>query len=394
MESKNHIELGNDLHLFFFDTYSPGSCFFLPHGAVIHRKLIERLRKYYKKNRYVEVVSPNLYDKKLWEKSGHWDKYKDNMFLINKTREEGMEFSLKPMNCPGHCVLFNRMNVSHKMLPVRMAEFGVLHRNEISGSLRGLTRVRRFQQDDAHIYCTLEQVESEIESLLEFIVGLYTDLNFECAIEVSTRPDNYIGKLNSWDIAEEILQKVVNNVTGKPPIINAGDGAFYGPKIDISLKDSLDRSHQCGTIQLDFNLPERFELKYVDADNTLQQPVMIHRALLGSLERFIAIVLEHTQGKLPLWMSPRQIMVLPIDPKIHGEYAKKVFDQLIDYEVELDDSSDDLRQKIKKAEIMKFNYILVIGNREIEKNTIAVRERDVKGLQVVSVDQFIKKLNI
>jgi len=408
---KTHIELGHDLQLFFFDPVSPGSCFFLPHGATVHRKLIEYLRKYYRKAGYREVVSPNIFDKKLWITSGHWDKYRKNMFLIKKNseirREEGdqkdeednsdeMEFSLKAMNCPSHCVIFNQMNISHKQLPLRMADFGVLHRNELSGALRGLTRVRRFQQDDAHIFCHLEQVEEEIKNLLEFIDQLYTGLGFKYGIEVSTRPEgSFIGELETWNQAEEILKRVVSGVTGKDPVINAGDGAFYGPKIDISLQDSLGRWQQCGTIQLDFNLPERFDLKYLDQENELQRPIMIHRALFGSLERFMAIVLEHTNGKLPFWMSPRQVLVLPINPEKHGSYARGVMDQLIDmgFEVEINDSNDDLRQKIKEGERLRFNYMLVIGDKEVDGQVVAVRERDVRGIKVMKLNEFGVKLH-
>lgn len=397
MSTKTHIELGNELKLFFFDPVSPGSCFFLPHGAVMHQKLINHVRKYYRKMNYKEVVSPNIYDKKLWITSGHWEKYRENMFLLQDKftdsdeaipeGEEHIEFSLKAMNCPGHCVIFNKMNLSHKQLPLRLAEFGVLHRNELSGSLRGLTRVRRFQQDDAHIFCSLDQVEAEIQEMLRFIDELYVGMGCEYQIEVSTRPEKFIGDEEVWNRAEEVLKKVVATATKKDPVINEGDGAFYGPKIDISIKDSLDRWHQCATVQLDFNLPERFGLKYAGADQTLKQPIMIHRAFYGSLERFIAIMLEHTQGKLPLWMSPRQVLVLPIR-SIHRDYAYEVASYLDEFEVEVNDSDDDLRQKIKEGEVMKFNYILVLGDREVKDKTVAVRTRDVKGIKVMSLEEF------
>lgn len=403
---KDHIQLGHDLKLFFFDPVSPGSCFFLPHGQLIHQKLIDQIRKFYKKQNYKEVVTPNMYDKKLWITSGHWDKYAENMFHIrqhedDKCNPDALELSIKPMNCPGHCILFKKLGVSHKDLPLRLAEFGVLHRNEASGALRGLTRVRRFQQDDSHIFCKLEHVEGEIVSLLSFIDTLYKEFNLEYKLELSTRPENFIGNIENWNKAEEILKDTIVKFLKKEPIINEGDGAFYGPKIDISMKDSLNRWNQCATIQLDFNLPERFKLGYLDYDQTLKQPVMIHRALLGSLERFIAIILEHTQGHLPFWLSPRQIIILALKPEhvVHANQVRKIllekFDSQ-DLQIDLDDSSDDLRNKIKAAEVMKYNFVLVIGDREVQNNSVSIRTNE-KGVTKefkgeISVEKFLEFL--
>lgn len=399
---KDHIQLGHELKLFFFDPVSPGSCFFLPHGHIIYQHLIDRIRRFYKKENYKEVLTPNIYDKKLWITSGHWDKYRENMFHIKQSPEDeanpdALCLSLKPMNCGGHCMLFKKLNPSYKDLPLRLAEFGVLHRNEASGALRGLTRVRRFQQDDSHIFCKLEHVEQEIVSLLSFIDMLYKELDLEYKLEVSTRPENYIGNIENWNKAEEILKETLQKIMKREPIINEGDGAFYGPKIDISMKDSLGRWNQCATIQLDFNLPERFQLGYLDSDQTLKQPVMIHRALLGSLERFIAIILEHTQGHLPFWLSPRQIIILALKPE-NVQHARKVREQLLelDLQVDLDDSNDDLRAKIKSAEIQKYNFVLVVGDREVQNNSVSVRTNE-KGISKefkgeVPVSKFIEFL--
>lgn len=427
---KTHIQLGHDLKLFFFDPVSPGSCFFLPHGFKIHSKLIKRIQAYYKFAGYQEVITPLMFEKQLWITSGHWDKYRDNMFLIQKEHkdvtksssepltspesleavsvsasesfsESGSEYSLKPMNCCGHCLMFNKMGVSHKQLPLRIAEFGVLHRNEASGALRGLTRVRKFQQDDSHIFCKLEHVEGEIVSLLSFIDTLYKEFNLEYKLELSTRPENFIGNIENWNKAEEILKDTIVKFLKKEPIINEGDGAFYGPKIDISMKDSLNRWNQCATIQLDFNLPERFKLGYLDYDQTLKQPVMIHRALLGSLERFIAIILEHTQGYLPFWLSPRQIIILALKPEhvVHANQVRKIllekFDSQ-DLQIDLDDSSDDLRNKIKAAEVMKYNFVLVIGDREVQNNSVSIRTNE-KGVTKefkgeIPVEKFLEFL--
>lgn len=373
----DHRKIGNDLKLFFFDDMSPGSCFFLPEGAKIYNNLIEFLRSCYLKMGYKEVITPNIYNKKLWEVSGHWDKYKENMFLIeNNTDEEQdideneIHFSLKPMNCPGHCLLFKHMNVSYKDLPIRWADFGVLHRNEFSGALTGLTRVRRFQQDDGHIFCTLEQVETEIENYLDFLQQVYQHFNFQFEVELSTRPEKYIGNLDNWNRAEEILEKKIKMIPKWK--INKGDGAFYGPKIDVKIQDSLKRKHQCGTIQLDFNLPERFQLKYSNDKEGLDTPVLIHRAIFGSIERFMAILLEHTNGKLPFWLSPRQISIIPISNDCL-DYAYQIKEQFNIYEVVVDDSKETLNKKIRNSQKLCFNYIFVLGEKEMETNTINVR---------------------
>ena len=394
----DHKTIGNDLKLFIFDDISPGSCFFLPHGAIIYNNLMDYLRKKYHQLGYKEVITPNLYNKKLWQISGHWDKYQENMFLINNKNiindccqnqdldqdQDQNEFSLKPMNCPGHCMMFKHLIVSYRDLPIRWADFGVLHRNELSGALRGLTRVRRFQQDDAHIFCTLDQVDLEIANFLSFLKEIYDQFNFEFEVELSTRPEKYIGELENWNKAEDILEnniKLFDNWN-----INHGDGAFYGPKIDVKVKDSLKREHQCGTIQLDFNLPERFDLKYSTADEGYQRPVLIHRAILGSVERFIAILLEHTNGRLPFWLSPRQICIVPVANK-YLEYGNKIKSEFSQYHIEVDDSTETFNKKIRNAEKLKFNYILVVGEKEEESNVVNVRMHK-KNLGMMDLNQL------
>ena len=394
MTEINHRDIGNNLKLFFFDEISPGSCFFLPHGTKIYNKLMSYLRKNYDELGYKEVISPNLYNKKLWEQSGHWDKYKENMFLINKksihTDNDEDEYSLKPMNCPGHCMMFKHVLPSYRELPVRWADFGVLHRNELSGALTGLTRVRRFQQDDAHIFCMLDQVDKEIEDFLSFLDKVYSSFGFDFEVELSTRPEKYIGELENWNKAEEILEnkiKVFNNWK-----INKGDGAFYGPKIDVKIRDSLKREHQCGTIQLDFNLPERFDLKYVSENEGHERPVLIHRAIFGSFERFIAILLEHTKGKLPFWVSPRQICIVPVNLK-YLTYAQSVKEKYNKYDIIIDDSTNTLNKKIRSAEKLCFNYIFVVGEKEEETNTINVRKlnKNIGELSHDSMYEILKK---
>ncbi len=373
----NHRDIGTQLDLFFFDDMSPGSCFFLPHGAKIHNNLIDFLRYCYKKLGYKEIITPNLFNKKLWQTSGHWDKYKENMFIINKksidTENDFDEFSLKPMNCPGHCMMFKHMLPSYKELPIRWADFGVLHRNELSGTLSGLTRVRRFQQDDAHIFCKLEQVDKEINDFLKFLSDVYSLFDFDFEVELSTRPEKYIGDIENWNKAESVLE---NNIkTFSKWKVNPGDGAFYGPKIDVKIRDSLNREHQCGTVQLDFNLPERFDLKYVSENEGYERPVLIHRAIFGSFERFFAILLEHTNGRLPYWLSPRQICVIPIS-KDNNKYAEEVRTHFKKYEIMIDDSTNTLNKKIRNAEKMKYCYLFIVGEKEEQESKVTVRKKN------------------
>nr|QBK87987.1 MAG: threonyl-tRNA synthetase [Marseillevirus LCMAC202] len=370
--SLTHQEIGLQQKLFFSDPSSAGSPFFLPHGAHIYNKLRELLRKEYKKRGYQEVISPNIAHVDLWKKSGHYDKYKENMFLFN-IGEDNQEFGLKGMNCPLHCIMFNRFNVSYRDLPMRLADFGALHRNELSGALTGLTRVRRFAQDDAHIFCKREDLSTEIQEVLSFMDWFYRLFDFDFELELSTRPENYIGEIEIWNEAETILKRELN-IFGKLWQLNSGDGAFYGPKIDVKIKDSLGRSHQCATIQLDFNLPERFELEYQDKDDTKKRPIMIHRAILGSFERFIAILTEHTQGVWPMWLAPRQIAVVPITTK-NLAYAKTILQDLREkgYHVELDTTDKHFKTKIRDAEQLQVCHILVVGDKEERSSGVNLR---------------------
>lgn len=370
---RNHRKIGQDQKLFFFDEVSPGSAFFLPHGARIYNALLDCIKSEYRKRDFQEVVTPNMYKSDLWKTSGHWAKYQENMFVLEVEKEE---FGLKPMNCPGHCRIFAHSDMNYRDLPWRMADFGVLHRNEFSGALSGLTRVRRFQQDDAHIFCTVDQIRDEIEGCFDFLSAIYGLFGFEFKLLLSTRPENFIGESKVWDVAEDKLREALNNWTSKAGSKweeNPGDGAFYGPKIDITVYDALRRSHQCGTIQLDFNLPQRFKLRYVaskedtgaaqnnddpDLPAGYARPVMIHRAILGSLERCIAILTEHFAGKWPFWMSPRQILVVPIMPGIN-DYATEV-QQLFKANglyADVDLSANTFQKKIRTGQLEQYNFI-------------------------------------
>lgn len=291
---RNHRKIGQNLNLFFFHESSPGSCFFQPKGAHIYNTLLNFIKDEYRRRGFQEVITPNIYKSQLWKVSGHWEHFAENIFSF-KTRNKD-EFALKPMNCPGHCLMFAHQQRSYRELPLRFADFGVLHRDEPEGSLTGLTRVRRFQQDDAHIFCKSDQIQAEIDSCLEFLAYVYGTFGFEFSLVLSTRPDSYLGALDVWDRAESALESSLNKF-GKPWKLNKGDGAFYGPKIDITITDAMKREHQCGTIQLDFQLPQRFELTYNSENDNKATPVMIHRAIFGSLERFIAILIEHFGGE-------------------------------------------------------------------------------------------------
>lgn len=373
---RDHRKIGVAQQLFFMHPYSPGSPFFLPHGMRILNKLYDMLRFQYRKRGYDEVLTPNVFRSDLWKCSGHWDNYKDDMFTLKGQEDE--EFALKPMNCPGHCVVFKAVSRSYRELPLRFAEFGVLHRNEASGALTGLTRVRRFVQDDAHIFCTVEQIEAEILGCINFLLFVYEELfDFKVEFELSTRPENKLGADEMWDIAEKALEDVLVSVKGKEWELNPGDGAFYGPKIDIHIRDALNRSHQCATVQLDFQLPDRFGLQYRTNEESLAQPVLIHRAILGSFERFIAVAIEHLAGKWPFWLSPRQAIVLPVMPAM-DEYAIEVKNQLhaAGFHVDVDLSPNKINKKVREAQLGQYNYILVVGKTEMENQSVNVRTRD------------------
>jgi len=377
-EKRDHRNIGKQQELFFFHPLSPGSPFFLPHGLRIYSKLMEFTRNEYRKRGFTEVQTPNMFNINLWETSGHWQNYKENMFSF---KCEDQEFALKPMNCPGHCLMFAHRMRSYRELPIRFADFGVLHRNEYSGALTGLTRVRRFQQDDAHIFCTQDQIYSEMKNALGFMQHVYGIFGFDFRLELSTRPDKFLGDIEMWNKAEKQLEQILNEYkqeTGREWKLNPGDGAFYGPKIDIHISDAIKRSHQCATIQLDFQLPIRFNLKYAGVnDKEEERPVIIHRAIYGSLERMIAILIEHTAGKWPFWISPRQAIVLPVTEKLN-QYAEEVRSLLWaqGYYVDSDVTDKKLQKKIREAQLAQYNYILVVGEKEKDTGTVNVRTRD------------------
>ncbi len=370
-KKRDHRRLGPQLGLFEFSPVAQGAAFWLPRGTTVFNELVKLSREMGEPRGYSEVKTPQLYDAELWRTSGHWGKYKENMFL---TESEDSEMALKPMNCPGHAQLFKTQQWSYRDLPVRYSEPGLLHRNELSGALHGLLRVRHFAQDDAHVFCTEEQVPQEVAACLEFAFATYGVFGFEnITVELSTRPENRIGTDEFWDMTEGVLRTVLEE-QGIDYVVNEGDGAFYAPKIDLQYADSLGRSWQIGTVQLDYNMPERFGLSYIGADNAEHRPVMIHRALMGSYERFIGILIEDTAGELPLWLSPVQAIVLPISDR-HLEAAQLVRSQLTaaGLRSEVDERTESVGRKIRDAELRKVPYMLVVGDREAEDGTVAVR---------------------
>ncbi|GBE60592.1 threonyl-tRNA synthetase family protein [Babesia ovata] len=389
---RDHRVIGTKLNLFHFDNiHSPGSCFWLPNGAKIYNRLVDFMRENYRLRGYQEVITPNIYSCELWKTSGHYDNYKENMYMFNV---DETEWGIKGMNCPGHCLMFRYLSPSYRQLPLRFADFGVLHRNELTGSLSGLTRVRRFQQDDAHIFCTAEQISGEVLSILQFIDDVYSLFNFKYSFKLSTKPPKALGDDELWEKAESGLRDALERC-GRPWTLNPGDGAFYGPKIDVILLDCLDREHQCGTIQLDFNLPIRFNLGYRDKEDGestdckrgFSRPVIIHRAIFGSLERFIAIVIEHLKGKLPFWLSPTQVAILPISDK-HMPYANSIHEKLL----HLDGSANTMNKKIKSNQDQRYNYMLIIGDREVETGTVSMRSMDSQANETLSLDDLYARL--
>jgi len=385
---RDHRKLGKEQDLFFFHELSPGSCFFQPKGALIYNKLVQFIREEYWKRGFQEVISPNIYNAKLWQTSGHWDHYAENMFKIDVEKEQ---FGLKPMNCPGHCLIFDHGIRSWRDLPLRMADFGVLHRNELSGALTGLTRVRRFQQDDAHIFCMPEQIKEEMRGALDFLQHIYSTFGFSYQLKLSTRPESFLGDVEVWNEAEKMISDSLDE-SGLPWKLNPGDGAFYGPKIDITLMDALRRQHQCATIQLDFQLPIRFNLNYIDEKGEKKHPVIIHRAILGSVERMVAVLLESFGGKWPFWLSPRQAMVVPVAAPFN-DYAQTVQKQLKEegFMCEANvDNTETMNKKVRNAQIAQFNFIFVVGEKEQANGTVNVRTRDNKVHGERSLEQIRK----
>ncbi|WVR04974.1 threonine-tRNA ligase [Kwoniella sp. DSM 27419] len=378
---RDHRRIGKEQELFFFNDISPGSAFFLPHGMRIYNTLMNFIKAEYFKRGFSEVGSPNMFNSKLWKTSGHWQNYSEDMFQLKVDEDQ---FGLKPMNCPGHCVIFDSRERSYKELPLRYAEFGVLHRNEASGALSGLSRVRRFVQDDAHIFCTPDQVEDELYAAFDFLDAVYKPFGFTYKVGLSTRnPKKWMGDLAVWDKAEASLRSVLESKVPGQWHVNEEDAAFYGPKLDFQLTDALKRKWQCGTIQLDFNLPERFDLTYHSAEQSADpaahfaRPVMIHRAILGSLERFIAIITESTGGKWPFWLSPRQVVVIPVAPT-YADYARKVAKSFTDAGLfaDVDLSGNTLPKKIRNAQTAQWNFIMVVGQDELDAEAVNIRNRD------------------
>ena len=386
-KKRDHRKIGKDLELFTIMDEGKGFPFFLPNGMVIRNILEDFWRQEHKKAGYVEIKTPIILDENLWRRSGHWDHYKDNMYT---TEIDEQKHAIKPMNCPGGMLVYKTKLHSYRDLPLRMAELGLVHRHELSGALHGLMRVRCFTQDDAHIFMTQDQIESEIIGVMNLIDKFYSTFGFKYHIELSTRPENSMGSDEQWELATQGLKNALNK-TGKSYKINEGDGAFYGPKIDFHLEDSIGRTWQCGTIQLDFQMPEKFELSYIGEDGEKHRPVMIHRVVFGSIERFIAILLEHFAGDLPLWIVPWQIKVMPISQAQRDE-AFEIFKKLESqgFRVEFDDRNEKIGYKIREAQMQKIPYMVIIGDKEIQENKLAVRSKKDGDLGSMSFEEFVK----
>ncbi len=385
-KKRDHRKLGRELGLFSFHAEAPASPFFHARGAQIYNRLIDHVRDLYRRYGYDEVLTPQIFDASLWHKSGHYDHYRENMYF---TEVDERQYAVKPMNCPAHCLMFGEGRPSYRELPLRLADFGRLHRYELSGATAGLTRVRSFAQDDAHIFCTPDQVLAEVESVAKMILECYALFDFDVRIFLSTRPESRTGDDALWDRAEADLSAALEQ-TGHDFTINPGDGAFYGPKIDFVVKDALKREHQLGTIQLDYNLPERFDLRYIDSDDQEKRPVMIHRAMLGSLERFIGLLIEHTAGAFPFWLAPEQVRVLSITDRT-SEYAKKTRETLdrAGLRAEADVRNEKIGAKIRQAQLQKVPVMLVVGDREATDGTVAVRWRKEGDQGAVALDTFM-----
>ena len=386
---RDHRKLGKELGLFMMAEEGPGFPFFLPKGMVLKNTLLEYWRACHKRYGYVEIATPIILNQDLWHRSGHWDHYKDNMYT---TVIDGEDYAIKPMNCPGGMLVYKNEPHSYRDLPLRMAELGLVHRHEMSGALHGLFRVRCFTQDDAHIFMTPDQMKDEIKGVVKIFDEIYSTFGLTYQIELSTMPEDHMGDEKIWHFAEETLQAAIQEM-GKDFILNPGDGAFYGPKLDFHLADSLGRTWQCGTIQLDFQMPERFDLEYVGEDGEKHRPVMIHRALLGSIERFIGVITEHFAGAFPVWLSPVQVKVLPVTDRA-AEYADQVAAQLTEngFRVEVDHRNEKIGKKIREAQLEKTPYMLVVGDRDMENGTVSPRHRAAGDLGAMSLADFQAKL--
>jgi threonyl-tRNA synthetase len=388
-KKRDHRKLGQELGLFALLDEGPGFPFFLPSGMIVKNLLIDYWRRIHTAAGYKEVSSPIMLNRELWERSGHADHYRDNMYT---SKIDDVDFAVKPMNCPGGILIYKTRPHSYKELPLRLGELGIVHRHEKSGTLHGLMRVRCFTQDDAHIFMTTDQVRDEIKNVVSLIDKVYADFGFKYKIELSTMPEDHMGSLEAWEQATDSLKAALNDL-GREFVINEGDGAFYGPKIDFHLEDSLGRTWQCGTIQLDFQMPERFDLEYTGSDGEKHRPVMIHRVCFGSIERFIGILTEHFAGAFPLWLAPEQVRVLPISDR-HNDYAKEVLAalQTAGIRAEFDDRNEKIGFKIREAQMMKVPYMIVIGDNEVTERKISVRSRIKGDLGSMDVEELIAKL--
>lgn len=388
-KKRDHRKIGKELELFTIMEEGPGFPFFLPKGMDLKNALIDYWREVHKKAGYLEIQTPMILNRALWERSGHWDHYKDNMYT---TVIDDEDYAIKPMNCPGGILVYKTKMHSYKDLPLRMGELGLVHRHELSGALHGLMRVRCFTQDDAHIFMTREQIKDEIKGVVQLIDSVYSTFGFEYHIELSTQPEDSMGAKEDWDIATEALRNAITEL-GYDYEVNEGDGAFYGPKLDFHLTDCLGRTWQCGTIQLDFQLPERFELEYIGADGEKHRPIMIHRVVFGSIERFIGILTEHFAGAFPTWLAPVQVKFLPIADR-HADYACEIMEKLEAKGIrcELDDRSEKTGFKIRAAQMEKVPYMIIVGDKDVEAGTVSVRSRKNGDEGATTVDEFVARI--
>ena len=388
---RDHRTIGRDLQLFYFDAVAPASPFFLPNGTVILNELYSFMRDLYKKYDYDEVVTPEIFNTDLWKKSGHYTNYSDSMYFINI---DDFEYGVKPMNCPAAALLYKSLFHSYRELPLRFADFGRLHRYEKSGVTHGLNRVRTFTQDDAHIFCTIDQIDDEIKSFLNMLSESYKVFGFNnMRFTLSLRPEKRVGSDDLWDRAETTLQKILDG-SAYDYSLEKGEGAFYGPKIDVFVPDAIGREWQLGTVQLDFSLPERFELEYTEESGSRVKCVVIHRAMLGSMERFLGVLIEHTAGSLPLWISPLQVVAIPIADR-HRQYCKSIVDKLklSNFRARVDESNERMNAKIRTAQLKKVPYMIICGDKESQNNSISIRSRDGINQEIINIDDFIDVLN-
>ncbi|SIQ03760.1 threonyl-tRNA synthetase [Peribacillus simplex] len=386
---RDHRKLGKQLELFMFSEEAPGMPFYLPKGQIVRNELEKFSRELQTEADYDEVRTPFMMNQRLWEQSGHWDHYHENMYF---TEVDQTKFAMKPMNCPGHMLIFKNSLYSYRDLPIRMAEFGQVHRHEYSGALNGMLRVRTFCQDDAHIYVRQDQIESEIKQVFHLIDKVYRTFGFEYSVELSTRPEDSMGDDSLWEASETALKNVLESI-GIHYQVNEGDGAFYGPKIDFHIKDALKRSHQCATIQLDFQMPDKFDLTYIDENNEKVRPVVIHRAIFGSIDRFFGILIEHFAGAFPVWLAPVQAQIIPVS-QVHLNYCLKVQKELKNQgiRVKIDDRNEKLGYKVREAQMGKIPYMLVLGDKEEKENEVNVRKYGEQEVENVAIETFIKKM--